>query len=74
MDGLPAEATLTKRDPRIDPMPGDVTKYPHGNTYTIQKIADGYVYFTSEEGDDRVGLDEWRELAVSDTVIKAVHS
>lgn len=58
------------RDPRVDPVAGDVTRYPGGNTYTITRVENGEVHYNSSEGDsDWLSLDEWVDLARRDEII-----
>ena len=64
-----SEAAVGGRDPRVDPLPGDVTKYPGGETYTVREVRGGYVYYTSGEGDDSIDIDNWRDAAKNDEVL-----
>lgn len=62
------------RDPRITPIPGDKTKYPGGNVYTILRVENGGVEFVSDaEGIDFLPLDQWQDMARYDEIIERAH-
>lgn len=64
---------MIERDPRVDPVAGDVTECIAGVKYTVTLVNEyeGLVYYTSQaEGPDYTDIETWREASACDSVLK----
>ena len=67
-------ATVTQRDPRVDPQPGDVTRFDDRQSRCAVWANDGSIvnfFLVSRDGTvtpDFLSLAEWRHEARTDTV------
>lgn len=66
------------RDPRVNPQVGDVTENLNGTRFEIYMVHKGEVHYNIMEGhlpgaeSDSMPLEEWRDAARGDKVIRAV--
>jgi len=62
-----------KRNPRKDPIQGDVIKNPYGQ-HTVIGVKDGVVHYWDSGIKDYVSLDTWRKWYVGDKKSKVIRA
>lgn len=68
----PIKPDNTRRDPRLDPIEGDVTRTRDGTEFYVRRIGDdGSIWYQEFGGGDLLDcdLESWREWAATDVVI-----
>lgn len=61
-----------ERDPRLDPMAGDITANTNGSQFYVRRVDTNTVWYQEDGIGDLVEYDitDWRECAVNDTIIQ----
>lgn len=62
-----------KRNPREDPIAGDIIENPYGR-HTVLCVIDGIVHYNDEGLKDHVPIEKWRAWYIGDKKSKVVRA